>query len=41
VDIGRGRFKRGALKKILLVMDRKLIGTTLPARGLYLVKVNY
>jgi tRNA pseudouridine38-40 synthase len=41
VEIARGRFKRGSIKKILRAKDRKLAGPTAPARGLFLVKVNY
>jgi len=41
IEIGRKRFKKGALKKILLAKDRRLAGPTVPARGLCLVKVNY
>jgi len=41
LEIGRGRLRRGSLKKILLSRDRKAAGPTLPARGLCLVKVNY
>lgn len=40
-EIARGRFKKGSMKKILLAKDRKLAGPTAPARGLFLVKVNY
>ncbi len=41
VEIGRGRFKKGALKKIILSRNRSLAGPTAPACGLCLVKVNY
>jgi len=41
IEIGRGRFKKGDVKKILLAKDRRLAGSTAPARGLCLVKVNY
>ncbi|MFH1201917.1 MAG: tRNA pseudouridine(38-40) synthase TruA [Candidatus Omnitrophota bacterium] len=41
IDIGRGRFKKGSLKRILATGDRKLAGPTAPACGLYLVKVKY
>lgn len=41
IEIGRGRFKKGDLKKILLGRDRKLAGSTAPAKGLSLIKVNY
>ncbi|MDP2904731.1 MAG: tRNA pseudouridine(38-40) synthase TruA, partial [Candidatus Omnitrophota bacterium] len=41
VEIGRGKFARGAIKKILRSKDRRLAGPTAPAEGLYLVKVKY
>jgi len=41
LEIGRQRFKKGELKKILSAKDRRSAGPTLPARGLFLVKVNY
>lgn len=41
IEIGRGRFPKGSLKKILLSRDRKLAGPTVPACGLCLVKVKY
>lgn len=41
IEIGRGRFVKGDLKKILLSRDRKQAGFTAPAMGLYLVKVKY
>jgi tRNA pseudouridine38-40 synthase len=41
VDIGRSRFKRGSLKKILLSKDRKHSGTTAPSCGLCLMEVKY
>lgn len=41
VEIGRGRFKKGDLKKILLSRDRRQAGPKAPSRGLFLVKVNY
>jgi tRNA pseudouridine38-40 synthase len=41
IEIGRGKFKEGTLKKILLAKDRRLSGPTLPAKGLSLIKVNY
>ena len=41
IEIGRGRFKPGDLKRILLARDRKAAGPTLPARGLCLMKVKY
>jgi len=41
IEIGRGRFPKGYLRKILLSRDRKLAGPTAPAHGLYLVNVCY
>ncbi|MFH0763117.1 MAG: tRNA pseudouridine(38-40) synthase TruA [Candidatus Omnitrophota bacterium] len=41
IEIGRGRFGPGYLKKLLQAKNRKLAGPTAPARGLYLVEVNY
>lgn len=41
LEIGRGRFTEGALKKILLSRNRRQAGPTLPARGLTLMKVKY
>jgi len=41
IEIGRGRFKPGSMKKILKAKDRKLAGPTAPAKGLCLVEVKY
>jgi tRNA pseudouridine38-40 synthase len=41
IEIGRGRFPAGSLRKILLAKDRRSAGPTLPAKGLSLVKVAY
>jgi tRNA pseudouridine38-40 synthase len=41
IEIGRGRFKKGYLKKLLLAKNRRLAGPTAPAYGLCLMKVNY
>lgn len=41
IEIGRGRLKKGELKKILLAKDRRFAGPTAVARGLCLRKVNY
>ena len=41
IEIGRGRFPEGSLRKILRARNRKLAGPTVPARGLSLIKVNY
>lgn len=41
IEIGRGRFSAGSLQKALLSGNRKLVGPTLPSRGLYLAAVKY
>lgn len=41
IDIGRGKIKKGELKKILKMKDRRLAGVCAPARGLYLLEVSY
>ena len=41
IEVGRGRFPEGSVKKILKAQNRRLAGPTLPAKGLYLVKVRY
>lgn len=41
IEVGRGRFGRGSLKKILLSGKRSYAGPTVPAKGLCLLKVNY
>lgn len=41
MEIGRGKFPKGSLKKILYSKDRKLAGPTVPAGGLCLLRVNY
>jgi tRNA pseudouridine38-40 synthase len=41
LEIGRGRFPRGSMQKILKGRNRKLAGPTLPAKGLCLLKVRY
>jgi len=41
VQVGRGYFSVSDFKKILESKDRKKAGKTAPAKGLYLVKVNY
>lgn len=41
IDIGRYRLKKGDLKRILLAKDRKFAGPTVPAKGLFLIEVNY
>jgi tRNA pseudouridine38-40 synthase len=41
VEIGRGRFGKGSIGKILSARDRKLAGPTAAAKGLFLAKVSY
>jgi len=41
LEIGRGRFPKGSMLKILNQRERKFAGPTLPAKGLCLVKVKY
>lgn len=41
VEIGRGRIKKGELKRILKAKDRRRAGPCAPAQGLYLVDVLY
>lgn len=41
LEIGRGRFKEGVLKKILDQKDRRKAGPSVPAKGLCLLRVNY
>jgi len=41
VDVGRGYFSPSDFTEILKAKDRKRAGLTAPAKGLYLVKVNY
>ena len=41
VDVGRGYFHPSDFMDILNSKDRKKAGLTAPAKGLYLVKVNY
>jgi len=41
IEIGRGKFQEGTVKKIFLAKNRKLAGPAAPARGLLLVKVKY
>jgi len=41
VDVGRGHFSPSDFVDILNAKDRKEAGLTAPAKGLYLVKVNY
>jgi len=41
IEIGRGKFSGGSLRKIMLSKERRLAGPTLPAKGLCLVEVKY
>ncbi|MDO8488785.1 MAG: tRNA pseudouridine synthase A, partial [Candidatus Omnitrophota bacterium] len=41
MEIGRGRFPKGSMRKILASRKRSCAGPTLPAKGLCLVKVKY
>ncbi|MBU0547764.1 MAG: tRNA pseudouridine(38-40) synthase TruA [Candidatus Omnitrophica bacterium] len=41
LEIGRGRFPKGSMRRILESCNRKLAGPTLPGKGLCLVKVRY
>ena len=41
LEIGRGRFFKGSMEKILKARNRQLAGPTLPAKGLFLVRVKY
>jgi tRNA pseudouridine38-40 synthase len=41
IEIGRGRFPRGYMNKLLVSRNRKLAGPTIPASGLSLIKVKY
>jgi len=41
IEIGRGYFPPGSMKKILGEKDRTSAGPTVPSKGLFLVKVKY
>ena len=41
VDVGKGRIFAEDVKRILLARNRSLASATAPARGLFLMKVNY
>ena len=41
VEIGRGKFSEGSIKRVLGLKNRKLAGPTAPACGLALLKVKY
>lgn len=41
IEVGRGYFKKGSVRKILKARDRRLAGSTAPAKGLCLARVRY
>jgi len=41
IEVGRGRLKKGRLKEILLLKDRRLAGETVLPEGLCLLRVRY
>ena len=41
IEIGRGRFPLGSMRKILRSRDRKQAGPCVPAKGLCLLEVKY
>jgi len=41
IEIGRGKFKKGDMERILKAKDRAMAGPTAPARGLCLMEVRY
>jgi len=41
IEIGRGKFSPGSMRKILKAKDRKVAGPTVPAKGLFLMRVKY
>ncbi|MFH1656091.1 MAG: tRNA pseudouridine(38-40) synthase TruA [Candidatus Omnitrophota bacterium] len=41
IEIGRGRFEKGTINRLLSSKNRCLAGPSAPAGGLYLLKVNY
>ncbi|MFA5090936.1 MAG: tRNA pseudouridine(38-40) synthase TruA [Candidatus Omnitrophota bacterium] len=41
IELGRGKFSAGSMRRILYSRNRRLAGPTAPAHGLCLVKVNY
>jgi len=41
IEIGRGYFPEGSMKRIMLSRDRRTAGPTAPAKGLILIKVKY
>lgn len=41
LEIGRGRFPKGRIKKMFREKDRRLCGPTASAKGLFLMRVDY
>jgi len=41
IDIGRGHRPAGTMARILATKDRRLVGPTAPAKGLWLMEVRY
>ena len=41
IEIGRGKFPQGSIKKIIKTKDRRKAGPTAKACGLFLVRVGY
>lgn len=41
IDVGRGKFPKGSIKKILAAKDRTKAGPAAPAKGLCLMEVRY
>ena len=41
IEVGRGKISPSKVKEILKTRNRQLAGPTAPAKGLYLIKVNY
>ena len=41
IEIGRGKFPAGSMKKILKNKERQAAGPTVPAKGLWLISVKY
>jgi tRNA pseudouridine38-40 synthase len=41
IDVGRGRLPPGTIRRMLATGDRRLAGTTAPAKGLTLIEVRY
>ena len=41
LEVGKGKINYLEIKKILEAKNRKMAGKTVPAKGLFLMKVNY